>query len=197
MLGRLDARRRGSRSRSCRRRRGRRRRPPCRCSGRWRCRTGRRATARFRRGRSAAAGVDHRDHQHVARPAASPGRRPAPSAANTVSRRPSGVMATTSWACMSENHSRPSRQRGPSGKARPSSIVSSCAPLAVLPIVFAAEPWPRLTPRRHRPARRSPVIVDQHGEARRRNERMDGETGTLAGRRSGGAGARSRRPCRA
>ncbi len=49
----------------------------------------------------------------------------ASSALNIVSRVPSGAIATTSWACMSENQSRPSRQRGPSGNASPSSNVFS------------------------------------------------------------------------
>src|SRR5262245_45170270 len=42
----------------------------------------------------------------------------------TASQRPSRSTVFTRWSCMSENQSLPSRQRGPSGNARPSSSTS-------------------------------------------------------------------------
>src|SRR5271168_546938 len=81
---------------------------------------------------------------------------------------------------MSENHSRPSCQRGPSGNAKPARTVSKLramfsSELLVAPTMAA------LTQRRHRPAPTSRLSSIRHDQGTAEEARMDGETGTLQG----------------
>ena len=120
------ARRRTCRSRSCRRTRARARRRPCRCSSPARASRGRRAPTSVPSVEAQHPPVEHRHDEHatVGEPA-EPDRLVRD--LDDGLRGAVGVDRDDAAVVLSEKHSRPSCQRGPSGNARPSSSDVRCS----------------------------------------------------------------------
>ena len=118
-------------SRSCRRRRGPPRRPPCRCSCRWRRPTRSRVDDRASRPVSIRSSRRSFIETTSIRPSGSqPRPETGPGAANTVSRDPVRRHGHHLVGVHVREPQPPSRQRGPSGKASPSSTVSRLRAIA-------------------------------------------------------------------
>ena len=102
------------------------RRRPCRCIGRARAPTGRRARRACRRVEPQHAPVEHRHDEHAAVGQPAETRRLLRHLDDRLVRCRRSSIATTPVVVLSENHSRSSCQRGPSGNASPSRTTSWC-----------------------------------------------------------------------